>query len=82
MKILLMMVVLQSLNLAVFAWLDRAAWVRILALTTAARRVQAQVEEALAEKQGPSILVVALKDLERLEIGVDPRKTRDCDSMA
>ena len=32
MKTLLMMVVLQSLNLAVFAWLDWAAWVRILAL--------------------------------------------------
>ena len=50
-------------------------------VTTAARGVQAQVEEALAEKQGPSILVVALKDLERLEIGVDPRKTKDRDSM-
>lgn len=50
-------------------------------LTTAARGVQAQVEEALAEKQGPSILVVALKDLEKLDIGVDPRKTGDCDSM-
>jgi putative transposase len=32
MKILLLMMVLQSLNVAVFAWLDRAAWVRILAL--------------------------------------------------
>jgi hypothetical protein len=32
MKILLMMTALQSLNLAVFAWLDRAAWVRILTL--------------------------------------------------
>ena len=37
-------------------------------VTTAARGVQAQVEEAAAEKQGPSILVVALKGLERLEI--------------
>ena len=37
-------------------------------VTTAARGVQAQVEEAPAEKQGPSILVVALKGLERLEI--------------
>jgi hypothetical protein len=51
-------------------------------VTTAARGVQAQVEETLAEKQGPFILVVALKDLERLEIGVDRRKTRDCNSMA
>jgi hypothetical protein len=41
-------------------------------VTTAARGVQAQVEETLAEKQGPSILVVALKNLERLETGVDP----------
>jgi hypothetical protein len=32
MKILLMMMALQSLNLAVFAWLDPAAWVRILTL--------------------------------------------------
>jgi hypothetical protein len=32
MRNLLMMMVLQSLNLVVFAWLHRAAWVRILAL--------------------------------------------------
>jgi len=32
MKILLMMMALQSLNLAVFAWLDRAAWLRIFTL--------------------------------------------------
>ena len=81
MKILLMMVVLQSLNLAVFARRNRAAWVRILALRQQLAVVPAQVEEAPAEKQGPSILVVALKDLERLEIGVDLRKTRDRDSM-
>ena len=68
MKILLMMVVLQSLNLAVFARRNRAAWVRILALRQQLAVVPAQVEEAPAEKQGPSILVVALKGLERLEI--------------
>jgi hypothetical protein len=32
MKTLLMMVVVQSLNLVVFAWLDRVAFMRILAL--------------------------------------------------
>jgi hypothetical protein len=32
MKILLMMVVVQSLNLVVFAWLDRVALMQILAL--------------------------------------------------
>ena len=82
MKILLMMMVLQSLNLAVFAGLDRGGLGADARVTAAARGVQAQVEETLAEKQGPSILVVALKDLERLEIRVDPRKTEDCDSMA
>jgi len=35
---------------------------------TAAQRIQAEVEEANAEKQGPAILVVALKGLERLDI--------------
>ena len=80
-KILLMMVVLQSLNLVVFARRNRAAWVRILALRQQARGVEAQVEEAPAEKQGPSILVVALKALERLEIGADSRQARDRDPM-
>lgn len=51
-------------------------------LTTTARGVQAQVEETDGEKWGPVFLVVAFKGLERLEIGVDLRKTRDCDSMA
>jgi hypothetical protein len=32
MKILLTIVVVQSLNLAIFAWFNRAAWIRILAL--------------------------------------------------
>jgi hypothetical protein len=32
MKILLMMAAVQSLNLVVFAWLDRVAFMRILAL--------------------------------------------------
>ena len=49
---------------------------------TAACGVPAQVEEAPAEKQGPSILVVALKGLERLEIGTDSGKARDRDPMA
>jgi hypothetical protein len=37
-------------------------------VTTAARGVQAQAEEAPTEKKGLSILVVALKVVERLEI--------------
>ena len=41
---------------------------------TAGGRVQAQVEEADAEKWGPAVLVFALKDLEGLGIGVDPRE--------
>ena len=35
---------------------------------TAAQRVQAEVEEARAEEQGPAILVVALKGLGKLDI--------------
>ena len=49
---------------------------------TAVGRLQAQFEEADAEKRGPAVLVFALKGLERLEIGADPCKTRDCASMA
>ncbi len=64
MKILLMMMVLQSLNLAIFAWFNRTSLDPNSRSQTAARRIQAQVEEALAEKQRPSVLVVALKDLE------------------
>ena len=43
-------------------------------VTTAARSIQAQVEEAPTEKQGPAVLGLALKDLEGLGIGVDPRE--------
>ena len=42
---------------------------------TAARRVQAQVEETDDKKLGSVVLVVAFEDLERLEIGTDPGKT-------
>jgi hypothetical protein len=48
---------------------------------TAAGRVHTQVEEADAEKRGPAVLVCALKDLEGLGIGVDPRETGDRDPM-
>jgi hypothetical protein len=51
-------------------------------VTTAARRVQAQVEEATVKKPGPAILVLAFKGLERLDLRVGPRKTGDCDPMA
>ena len=39
--------------------------------------VKAQVEETDAEKQRSAVLVVAVKDLEGLDIGADPRETRD-----
>ena len=68
MKILLMMVVLQSLNLVVFAGRNRAAWVRILALRQQLAVYKRKSKKPLLRKQGPSILVVALKGLERLEI--------------
>ncbi len=45
--LVIVVVVVQLLNLAVFWWFSRVAWFRILALT-AARRVQAQGEEAEA----------------------------------
>ena len=48
---------------------------------TAARRVQAQVEETDDKKLGSVVLVVAFEDLERLEIGTDPGKTRNRDPM-
>jgi hypothetical protein len=50
-------------------------------VTTAARSIQAQVEEAPTEKQGPTILVIDLKALARLEIGADYRKARERDPM-
>jgi len=50
-------------------------------VTTAARRIQAQVEEAPVKKPGPAILVLALKGLGRLDLRVGPGKTRDCDLM-
>ena len=74
--------VVQSLNLAVFAWLHRAAWVRILALRQQLAVYKRKSKKPLLRNRDRSVLVVALKDLERLEIGADPRKTRDCDSMA
>ena len=44
---------------------------------TAACRSQAQVEEAVTERQGSAFLVVALKGLERLHLGARPREARD-----
>ena len=50
-------------------------------VTTAARRLRAQVEETSVKEQGPAFLVLALKGSERLDLRVSPRKTRDHDSM-
>jgi len=78
MKILLMIVAIQFLNLVIFAWFRRLADSRV---ATAARSTQAQIEETLPEKQRPTILVVTLEALERLEIRTDHRKARDRDPM-
>ena len=48
---------------------------------TATHRLQAQVAETDAEKQGSAVLVVAVKDLEGLDIRADPGETRDRDPM-
>ncbi len=48
---------------------------------TTTQRLQAQVEETDAEKQGSAVLVVAVKDLEGLDIRAHPRETRDRDPM-
>jgi len=79
MKILLLIVtVVQALNLIVFAWFNRLADSRV---ATAARGIQAQIEETLPKKQRPTILVVTLEALERLEIRTDHRKARGRDPM-
>ena len=73
MKILLMMVVAQFLTLVVFAWFNRVAWIRILAL-----RQQLNVYKRKSKKpqlRNRSVLGLALKHLEGLGIGVDPRET-------
>jgi len=73
MKILLMIVVLQSLNLLAFMWFNRSAGIRILAL-----RQQLNVYKRKSKKpqlRNRSVLGLALKHLEGLGIGVDPRET-------
>ena len=50
MKILLKISVVQFLALIVFAWFNRVAWMADSRAQTAAGRIQAQVEEANAEK--------------------------------
>ena len=80
MKILLMMMVLQSLNLAVFAWLDRAAWVRILALRQQLAVYKRKSKKPLLRNRD-RLFWSFLKGLERLGVRVDPREARDRDSM-
>ncbi len=41
---------------------------------SANRRLQAQVQETLSKKQGSTLLVLAVKDLETMEIGIDSRE--------
>jgi hypothetical protein len=40
---------------------------------TATQHLQAEIEKANPEKQGPAVLVPTLKDLDRLDIRADPR---------
>ncbi len=79
MKILLMMAFVQSPNLVIFAWSNRVAGPADPRAQAATHGVQAQVEETDAEKQGSAVLVVAVKDLEGLDIRADPREARDRD---
>ncbi len=48
---------------------------------SATHRLYAQVEVASAERPGSAVLVVDVKDLERLDIGADPRETGNRDPM-
>jgi hypothetical protein len=68
MKILLMVVIVQSLNLLAFTWFNREAWIRILALRQQLNILQAEVEKASDEKQGSAVLDLALKNLGKLDI--------------
>jgi hypothetical protein len=68
MKILLRIVVVQWLNLVIFAWFNRVAWVRILELRQQLVVYKRKSKKPLSAIWGPSILVVAFKVLERLEI--------------
>jgi len=49
---------------------------------SATRRLQAQIQETLAKKQGSTLLALAVKDLETLEIGIDSREPGDRGPMA
>jgi hypothetical protein len=74
MKILLMVVVLQSLNLLAFVWLSRSAWIRILAL-----RQQLNIYKRKSKKpmlrNGDRLFWSLLSKIWRgLGIGVDPRE--------
>jgi len=48
---------------------------------SATRRLQAQIQETLPKKQGSTLLVLAVKDLETMEIGIDSREPGDCGPM-
>ena len=39
--------------------------------SSATRRLQTQIQETVAKKQGSTVLVLTVKDLETLEIGID-----------
>ena len=49
--------------------------------SSATRCLQAQIQETVAKKQGSTLLVLAVKDLETLEIGIDSREPADCGPM-
>jgi len=72
MKILLVVLVIQSLNLPVFIWFNRWAVIRILAL-----RQQLVVYRRKPKKPRPDVLVLDFESLERMEIRADYSKTRN-----
>ena len=49
--------------------------------SSATRRLQAPIQQTVANKQGSTLLLLAVKDLETLEIGIDSREPVDCAPM-
>jgi hypothetical protein len=83
MKILLIIVAFQSLNLVIFRWLSWAAWVRIRALRQQLAVYKRKSKKPMLRNSDRlfwSLFSRLWRDW-RLEIGVDPLKTRDCDSI-
>jgi len=61
MKILLLIAVVQALNLVVFAWFNRTGSVEDPGASSATRRLQAPIQQTVANKQGSTLLLLAVK---------------------